>query len=58
MLWKRPSERNGVLWQSMQEALPTNRRAPSSACGEIQPEPGPSRTKRSNGASVLRSVYS
>src|SRR5579871_1980095 len=59
ILWKRPSENSGVLWQSMQEAFPTNRRAPFSACGEIQPDPGPSCAKRSNGVSRrAASVYS
>ena len=55
MLWNFPSEKSGVLWQSLQPALPTNSSAPVFAASGIAVEESPwpacrSAAQASNGA--------
>src|SRR6185369_6855515 len=47
MLYELSSVKSGVLWQSLQPALPTNSRAPSLAAGEIIVESPPCPLRRS-----------
>jgi hypothetical protein len=61
-LWNLLSENSAVLWQSLQAALPTNRRAPRSAAtlkpgGRGEPSRW-LRTHWSNCDSLLISLYS